>query len=326
MRVLYVLTGDEPLAQRESLDAIRLAARAQGYDERTTLSVERSFNWQQLGVESRSMSLFASKRLLELHIPSGRPGIDGSKALQALASKLPEDTVVVITLPKLDWQSEKSTWFVALEQAAVVLSFQQVAPDQLPQWIAQRLSQQGQQTDTETLEFIAHQVEGNLLAAYQEIQKLGLLYPQGALAAEAVRGAVLNVSRYDVFQLGDAMLAADRERTVRILSGLREEGTQVVALMGALVWLLRGIVRIKQAESCGENLANVMQQAKIRRDRQTLVERALRRLSLRQLQAAMGKLAEIDKIAKGIAKGDAWLEISRLCFGLASIGNRAKSH
>ena len=326
LRAFYVLTGDEPLAQRESLDAIRLAARAQGYDERITLSVERSFNWQQLSAESRSMSLFASKRLLELHIPSGKPGIDGSKALQALASKLPEDTVVVITLPKLDWQSEKSTWFVALEQAAVVLSFQQVAPDQLPQWIAQRLSQQGQQTDTETLEFIAHQVEGNLLAAYQEIQKLGLLYPQGALAAEAVRGAVLNVSRYDVFQLGDAMLAADRERTVRILRGLREEGTQVVALMGALVWLLRGIVRIKQAESLGENLANVMQQAKIRRDRQTLVERALRRLSLRQLQAAMGKLAEIDKIAKGIAKGDAWLEISRLCFGLASIGNRAKSH
>ena len=326
LRAFYVLTGDEPLAQRESLDAIRLAARAQGYDERITLSVERSFNWQQLSAESRSMSLFASKRLLELHIPSGKPGIDGSKALQALASKLPEDTVVVITLPKLDWQSEKSTWFVALEQAAVVLSFQQVAPDQLPQWIAQRLSQQGQQTDTETLEFIAHQVEGNLLAAYQEIQKLGLLYPQGALAAEAVRGAVLNVSRYDVFQLGDAMLAADRERTVRILRGLREEGTQVVALMGALVWLLRGIVRIKQAESLGENLANVMQQAKIRRDRQTLVERALRRLSLRQLQAAMGKLAEIDKIAKGIAKGDAWLEISRLCFGLATIGNRAKNH
>jgi DNA polymerase-3 subunit delta len=136
----------------------------------------------------------------------------------------------------------------------------------------------------------------------------------------------LNVSRYDVFQLGDAMLAADRERTVRILRGLREEGTQVVAMMGALVWLLRGVVRIKQAESLGENLANVMQQAKIRRDRQTLVERALRRLSLRQLQAAMGKLAEIDKIAKGIAKGDAWLEISRLCFGLATIGNRAKSH
>jgi len=326
LRALYVLTGDEPLAQRESLDAIRLAARNQGYDERTTLTVERSFNWQQLDAESRSMSLFASKRLLELHIPSGKPGIDGSKALQALAGKPPEDTVVVITLPKLDWQSEKSTWFVALEQAAVVMSFQQVTPDQLPQWIAQRLSQQGQQTDTETLEFIAHQVEGNLLAAYQEIQKLGLLYPQGVLAAEAVREAVLNVSRYDVFQLGDAMLAADSERTVRILRGLREEGTQVVALMGALVWLLRGIVRIKLAESRGENLANAIQQAKIRRDRQLLVERALRRLSLRQLQAAMGKLAEIDKIAKGIAHGDAWLEISRLCFGLATIGNRAKSH
>jgi DNA polymerase-3 subunit delta len=174
----------------------------------------------------------------------------------------------------------------------------------------------------ETLHFLAHQVEGNLLAANQEVQKLGLLYPEGELSDELVREAVLKVSRYDAFQLGDAILAGDPSRTVRILQGLQDEGEQAVAVMNPLMWVLRPLVRIKQAEARGENINNAMTNARIYGDRQSLVKRALSRLSLRQLEAALQKLADIDRTAKGVMQGDAWLEISRLCFGLARVRSR----
>jgi DNA polymerase III subunit delta len=322
LRPLYILAGDEPLSMMESIDAIRQAARQQGYDERQSLSAERNFDWQQLTANRNALSLFASRRLLEVHIPSGKPGIEGSKALQDYAVHLPDDTVTLITLPKLDKAAQASAWFSALESAAVVVPLQAVGIERLPQWIGRRLQGQGQQADAATLEFLANQVEGNLLAAHQEIQKLGLLYPPGSLDAEAVREAVLNVSRFDVFQLGDALLAGDAPRTAKILQGLEAEGIQPLALLGVLAWLLRGVLRVKLAETRGENLANAMQQAKIWGDRQTVVRRMLGRVSLKQLQAAMLKMAEIDKIAKGIAQGRPWLEISRLCIGLARTGSR----
>lgn len=322
LQALYVLVGDEPLAQRESLDAIRAAARAQGFDERNSLIVERYFNWQQLQSYGQSISLFASRRLLEINIPSGKPGVDGGKALQALANKAILDTCVVIILPKLEREAKSSAWFTALEKQAVTIAIDEVDAANLPKWIANRLAQQGQHTNQQTLEFLAHQVEGNLLAANQEVQKLGLLYPQGELAEATVREAVLNVSRYDAFQLGEAVLAGDAERTVRILQSLQDEGENAVAVMNPLMWALRPLVRIKQAEMRGENVANAMTSARIYGDKQAIVKRALARLSLRQLEAALQKLADIDRTAKGAMLGDAWLEISRLCFGLARVRGR----
>lgn len=329
LRPLYILTGDEPLALKEGVDAIRQAARRQGYDERLSYTAERYFDWKQLKASSQSISLFASRRLLELHIPSGKPGVEGSKALQEFAVNLPGDTVALMTLPKLDKAGQGSAWFSALEKVGVVVPLQTVEIERLPRWIGNRLQAQGQQVDEATLEFLANQVEGNLLAAHQEIQKLGLLYPAGPLDPEAVREAVLNVSRFDVFQLGDALLAGDPARTAKILQGLEAEGAQPLALLGVLAWLLRGVTRVKLAETRGENLANAMQQAKIWGDRQGQVKRMLARVSLRQLQAAMLKMAEIDKICKGIAPGKPWLELSRLCIGLARSGTRrpaARSH
>lgn len=319
---LYVLMGDEPLAQRECLDAIRLAARAAGHDERTQLVVERHFNWQQVTAFGQAISLFASRRILEIAIPTGKPGVDGSKVLQALAAEAIPDTVTIIILPKLEREAKNSAWFAALENQAVSLALLEIAPSALPQWIAERLAQQQQKADQDTLEFIAHQVEGNLLAAHQEIQKLGLLYPAGQLDGAEVRAAVLNVSRYDAFQLGDAVLTGDSEHTVRILQGLREEGAQPVAVMSALAWVLRGLVKVKFAETQGGNVSSAMQQARIYGERQNQVRRALSRLSMRQLEAALQKLGEIDKAAKGLLHQDPWLEISRLCFGLARIGKR----
>jgi DNA polymerase-3 subunit delta len=322
LKSLYVLMGDEPLAQRESLDAIRAAARMQGYDERNSLTVDRYFNWQQIQLYGQSISLFANLRLLEINIPSGKPGVDGGKALQALANKSIPDTCVVIILPKLDRDAANSVWFNVLEKSAVTIILNEVDVANLPQWIANRLELQGQKTSQQTLEFLAHQVEGNLLAANQEVQKLGLLYPKGELSDTIVREAVLNVSRYDAFQLGEAVLAGDTARTIRVLQGLQDEGENAVAVMSPLIWTLRPLVRIKQAEMKGENITNVMTSARIFGEKQALTKRAITRFSLKQLEAALQKLADIDKIAKGVMLGDAWLEISRLCFGLARVRGR----
>ncbi|CAN6133051.1 HolA DNA polymerase III, delta subunit [Methylophilaceae bacterium] len=322
LQALYVLVGDEPLAHRECLDAIRQAARLQGFDERNSLLVERAFNWQQIASYGASISLFASRRLLEINVPSGKPGVEGGKALQALASQALSDTTALIILPKLEREAKNSAWFSALEKQAVVINLEEVPASQLPKWIGARLAQQGQQASPATLEFLAHQVEGNLLAANQEVQKLGLLHPAGELSDDAVRQAVLNVSRYDAFQLGEAVLAGDSARTVRILQGLQDEGENAVAVMNPLMWVLRPLLGIKQAELRGENVMQAMTSARIYGERQALVKRALSRLSLRQLEAALQKLADIDKTAKGVMPGDAWLEISRLCFGLAGVRAR----
>jgi DNA polymerase-3 subunit delta len=324
VKPLYILSGDEYLAHRESLDAIRAAARVQGVSERESLTVERNFNWQQLAAYGQALSLFATLRLLEINIPSGKPGIEGSKALQALAEAGMPDTVVMVILPELDWREQKSAWFMALESAGVLIEMKEVAPAQLPSWISQRLAQQKQHTDGDTLAFIAHQVEGNLLAAHQEIQKLGLLYPAGELKVEDVRAAILNVSRFDPSQLSDAVLLGNLSRTVRILQGLQDEGIQPIVVMNPLLWALKPLVKVKQAEARGEALNSAMASAKIFGEKQTLAKRAIARLSLKQLEAAHAKLAEIDKTVKGLLQGDAWLEISRLCFGLARIKARTR--
>ncbi len=319
---LYVLVGDEPLAQSECLDAIRQAARKAGADERTGFIVERYFNWQSITQFSQALSLFSSLRILEISIPSGKPGVDGGKALTDLAANIIADTTTIIILPSLEREAKNSAWFGNLQQAAVLIELKEIAPNQLPQWLAARLKLQNQNTDATSLAFIANQVEGNLLAAHQEIQKLGLLYPAGEISAEAVRESVLNVSRFDAFQLGEAVLAGDAARTSRILQGLQDEGENAVAVMNPLMWALRPLVSLKQAEARGENVMNAMTNARIFGDRQNLVKRALARLSLRQLEAALQKLCDIDRTAKGVMQGDAWLELSRLCFGLAKVRGR----
>ena len=319
---LYVLVGDEPLAQSECLDAIRQAARKAGADERSSFMVERNFNWQQIQQFGQALSLFSSLRLLEIHIPNGKPGVDGGKALTELAANAIPDCTTIIVLPSLEREAKNSAWFNALQSASTLIELKEIAPTQLPAWLAGRLATQNQSTDATSLAFIANQVEGNLLAAHQEIQKLALLYPAGEISAEAVREAVLNVSRFDAFQLGEAVLAGDAARTSRILQGLQDEGENAVAVMNPLMWVLRPLVRIKQAEARGENLMNAMTNARIFGDRQNLVKRALARLSIRQLEAALQKLCDIDRTAKGVMQGDAWLELSRLCFGLSKVRNR----
>lgn len=314
---IFVLAGDEPLSITEAKDRIRFAARQHGAQERGSFTAERYFNWQQISQFTQSFSLFAERRILEIHIPTGKPGVDGAKALIELARQPLTDLTVIITLPAPDRDISNSAWFEALTQAGVLLQLNQIPLAQLPAWIAERLAMQQQQADEASRQFIAHQVEGNLLAAYQEIQKLGLLYPPGMLSAEAIQQCVLNVARFDVSQLGEAMLSGDQSRTLRIIQGLREEGETAVAVMNPLVWLFRPLLQVRLAMAQGQSEQQAFTQARLFGDRQSLIKRALGRLPQKHIEAALTKLAEIDRIAKGVAQGDAWLELSRLCTGIA---------
>ena len=217
LKPLYIVTGDDPLLTMEAADEIRAQAKQADYLEREVLAVETGFSWSQLRTSGASMSLFASKRVLELRMPGGKPGTEGAAALEAYAADLPPDTLSLMLLPKLDKRTKDSVWFSALSSAGVVVETYTIELDALPEWIARRLAVQNQSAEHDTLRFLAESVEGNLLAAHQEIQKLGLLYPPRQLSFDEVSEAVLNVARFDVFQLGDAMLLGDAARAARIL-------------------------------------------------------------------------------------------------------------
>jgi len=307
---LYVIASDEHLLALEAADKIRRAARAHGYTERDVLSVERTFKWGELLAANQALSLFGDKKLIELRIPTGKPGRDGGQALQDYAAALNPDNITLITLPKLDWQTAKSAWVTALQQAAVWIDIPLVERAQLPNWLGMRLATQKQSANRECLDFIADRVEGNLLAAHQEIRKLGLLYPEGQLSFEQVHDAVLNVARYDVFKLNEAMLTGDAARLVRMLEGLKGEGEALPLVLWAVAEEIRTLLKLKAGVAQGRPLGQLTKEYRIWGPRERLIEPALRRLRLSTLEEALQEAAQIDKMVKGLrAKafaGDAW--------------------
>ncbi|TFV88160.1 DNA polymerase III subunit delta [Oxalobacteraceae bacterium OM1] len=307
---LYVITSDEHLLALEAADRIRKTARAQGYSEREVLVAERYFKWGELLAANQSQSLFGDRKLIELRIPSGKPGKDGGQALQEYVGALNPDNVTLITLPKLDWQTAKTAWVGALQQAGVYLDIPLVERAQLPQWIGNRLAAQRQSVERQSLDFIADRVEGNLLAAHQEIQKLALLYLEGKLSFEQVQDAVLNVARYDVFKLNEAMLAGDAARLVRMVDGLKGEGEALPLVLWAVAEEIRTLLKIKSGMAVGKPVAMLLKEYRIWGPRERLMEPALRRLKLSTLEAALQEAAQVDKMVKGLrAKafaGDAW--------------------
>jgi len=318
---LYVITSDEHLLALEAADKIRRAARAQGYSEREVLTVERSFKWGELLAANQAMSLFGDKKLIELRIPSGKPGKDGGAALQAYAKDLSPDNLTLITLPKLDWQTQKAAWVAALQQAAVYIDIPNIERNALPGWIANRLAAQGQSAERASLDFIADRVEGNLLAAHQEIQKLGLLHEPGKLAHEQVQDAVLNVARYDVFKLSEAMLSGDTARLIRMLEGLKGEGEALPLVLWAVSEEIRTLLKLKAGMAQGRPLPALLKEYRIWGPRERLMEPALRRISLPTLEAAMQQAAQVDRMVKGLrAKafaGDQWDAMLQLALRVA---------
>ncbi len=318
---LYVISSDEHLLALEAADRIRRAARASGYTERDVLTVERSFKWGELLAANQALSLFGDKKLIELRIPSGKPGKEGGAALQAYAKDLSPDNLTLITIPKLDWQTAKAAWVTALQQAAVYIDIPVVERSALPGWIGTRLAAQGQTADRQSIDFIAERVEGNLLAAHQEIQKLGLLHEPGKLTFEQVHDAVLNVARYDVFKLSEAMLAGDSARLVRMLEGLKGEGEALPLVLWAVAEEIRTLLKLKAALAQGRPLGVLLKEQRIWGPRERLMEPALRRLSLATLEQALQDAAQVDKLVKGLrAKGfagDAWDAMLQLALTVA---------
>ncbi|HSS47124.1 MAG TPA: DNA polymerase III subunit delta [Burkholderiales bacterium] len=323
LKSLYTVHGDEPLLALEAADQIRSAAKQAGFAEREIFTAEPGCDWQRLAISSQSLSLFADKKLVELRIPSGKPGVEGTQAIESFCSAAGPDLMGLVLLPKLDGQIKNSKWFGALQQHGEVVNASAVERGRLPQWIAGRLAVQAQNADSDTLQFIADRVEGNLLAAHQEVQKLGLLYPAGPLSFEQVRVAVLEVARYDVFKLGEAMLAADAVRFARILEGLRGEGTAPPLILWALAEETRALLKIVMGLEQGRPLPQLLREARVWGARQEGMQRAVKRLRKKMLEEALLHAARLDRMIKGLASGNVWDEFTQLglrfCSGPAGV-------
>ena len=318
MRPLYVVYGDEPLLVIEAADAIRAKARQRGYSEREVLTVLPHFDWEQLLAAGGNLSLFGDRKLIDLRIPTGKPGKEGGAALQAWCRNLSPDNLLLVTLPELDWREEKAVWFTTLVNAGVAIKLNAPPLAELPGWIAGRLRRQQQSADLDSLKFIAERVEGNLLAAHQEIQKLGLLYPTGALSMAQVREAVLNVARYDIDGLREALLAGDVGRLCRTLDGLMHEGEAPPLVLWAMSEEIRALTVLRLGLDQGKPLDQLLKEAKVWGPRLHPVKKALQRLSTATLEAALQHAGKIDRLAKGIGQGNIWEEFLRLGLRLSA--------
>lgn len=318
LKPLYVVYGDALLLVIEAADSIRAAARLAGFAERDILVAEQHFKWAELSACTQNLSLFAERKVVDLRMPTGKPGTEGGQALQDYVAHQNDDVLTLITLPKLDWTAQKTQWFNALERHGVLICADDIPRSQLPGWLSGRLLRQDQSTDKLTLEFLADRCEGNLLAAFQEIQKLGLLFPAGAVSFEQVKEAVMDVARYDIFKLSEAMLAGDAARYAHILDGLRAEGTATVLVLWAISEDVRTLGKVLSAMQRGGNLRDAMRDMRVRRDKQNLIENAARRLRLLHIERAIGHAAKVDKTIKGLRQGDVWDELLQLGLRIAT--------
>jgi DNA polymerase III subunit delta len=301
---IYALHGDEPLLILEAADLIRQKALSCGFDEREVLTVLPGFDWEQLVSANCSMSLFGGKKLIDLRIPNGKPGREGSAALQTYCAHLSPDNLLLITLPELDWKEEKAAWITALGHRGGIVKLSAPSLGELPGWIASRLRRQHQKAGRDALTFMAERVEGNLLAAHQEIQKLALLYPQGELTFDQIRDAVLNVARYSIDNLREAFLAGDVPRYARTLRGLQHEGEALPLILWALAEEIRALIVIKAGLDGGKSLDGLFKLAKVWGPRQNAIRSAVHRLKLPCLQTKLRQLMHADQSAKGLGGRD----------------------
>ncbi|HEX5339591.1 MAG TPA: DNA polymerase III subunit delta [Gammaproteobacteria bacterium] len=312
---VYLIAGEEPLQRDEAADAVRAAARAQGYTEREVFEADRVFDWNLLRNAGASLSLFASRRVLDVRLASAKPGDEGAETLTAYAADPAPDTILLVTCGKLERGG--GAWAAALEQAGVMVQVWPVDARQLPAWLESRLRSRGLIPDADAVALLAERVEGNLLAAVQEVEKLLLLRGPGPVDAEAIRDASSDSARFDPFKLADAALAGERARTVRILAGLRQEGTEPPAIIGALTYALRELAnlawQIEAGSSTQQALGRVWQQ------RRPLYQQALKRGTAHDWQRLLARAARVDRISKGQLRGQPWDELLHLAGRMAGV-------
>ena len=321
---LYCVSGDEPLLAEESMDAIRAAGRTAGFAERDVLHASGKFDWSQLAAAASSLSLFAARRIIEIRLPGGKPGREGGEALRAHAAAASDDVLTLIVLPRLDRATRSSAWASALEAAGAWIDVRRIERDQLPAWLRARLQRQRQNAAPETLEFLADQIEGNLLAARQEITKLGLLYPPGELTLEQVSDAVQDVARYEVFDLPAAMLEGDAAHAMRILGVLRAEGAALPLLLWAVTEEVRALLRAHAVLAAGRPVATLAREMRMWPGRDRKLEAAAGRVPAPIATTLLARCADIDRLGKGLRApardSDPWLELAEVVLDLASDG------
>jgi DNA polymerase III subunit delta len=303
---VYVVHGDETLLALEAGDQIRAAARAAGFDQREVFVADAGFRWDAFAAAYRNLGLFGERRLIDLSIPSGKPGVEGARMLEDYAANPAPDTLALVTLPRLDRTQAGSAWFVALEQSGASIAVYPIDRQELPHWLAERLARQRQRVGEQTLQFLADATEGNLLAAKQEVDKLGLLLPEGELEHDAVLAAVADVARFDVFQLSEAWLAGDRPRALRILAALEAAGEGVPLILWQLGEDLHALAGVFAASTTGTPIAMAVRNARVWGRRQAAMERAARRVDPATLRGLIVRLAGLDALAKGIGTGSVW--------------------
>jgi DNA polymerase III subunit delta len=305
---LYTVHGAEALLALEAADRIRDAARRSGCESREIFFAEPGVDWNRLGASGSNLSLFASKRLVEIRVPTGKPGTEGSKAITAWAAKLPDDAITLVLLPELDWQQQKSAWFNALEAAGVMVEARAITRDELPDWLAERLGRQQQRASVATLEWLADRVEGNLLAAKQEVEKLALLLPAGEITLEQIRESVTDVSRFERDTLLDAIHGGEPARVARILESLQAEGEPLPLLL----WTLAEELRTLLAYAGNQRPRRFMPP-----DRVEALQRTARKHDAASLQREVLRAHVIDRMIKGVESGDPWEAVLDLCLGIA---------
>jgi DNA polymerase-3 subunit delta len=314
---LYVIHGDEPLFAIEAGDAIRRAARRAGCEEREVFVADAGFRWDAFVAANSNLGLFGTRKLIDLRIPSGKPGVEGAKALEAWARSPNPDHIALVTLPRLDRAAQATAWFSSLCAAGVAIAVYPLERDELPAWIAGRLARQQQRATPETLAFLADRCEGNLLAARQEIEKLALLLPEGELAHDAVERAVADVARFDVFDLSAACLAGDAARVLRIIATLEAEGEGLPLLLWQLSEDIHALAAVAEATATGTPVATAIRNARVWGKRQSAMERAARRLRPAEIAPMMRALAALDATSKGIGRGNPWDDFRTLALALA---------
>jgi DNA polymerase-3 subunit delta len=314
----YVIHGDEPLFAIEAGDAIRGAARRAGCEEREVHVAEPGFKWDAFLGANANLSLFGARKLVDLRIPSGKPGVEGAKALETYAGQPNPDNTTLITLPKVDRATQASAWFAALAGAGVVIAVYPLDREDLPAWIAARLARQRQRVGPETLAFLADRCEGNLLAARQEIEKLGLLEGDGHIGHDAVLRAVTDVARHDVFQLSEAWLAGDAARAVKIIAALEAEGEGITLLLWQLGEDIHALAAVQDATAAGTPLDVAIRNARVWGKRQAALQRAARRVKASAIAPMVRALATLDAVAKGIGRGNPWDDLRTLALKLAA--------
>ncbi len=315
---MYLLSGAEPLLLDEAVDRVRTAARADGYSERSAHLADARFNWGEFLADACSRSLFASRRLVEVRMPTGKPGASGAKVLKELASAPPEDTMILVIAGLLDRSAKKSAWVRALESAGVWIDAPVLSPAEHRSWIRDRLANEGFEPEDPAVSLLAERTEGNLLSARQQIDKLSLTHEPGPLSVEAVMTAIADASRFDVFQLGSAALSQDLRRTARILAGLKRESAPLTLILWVLVRDITTLADLYWRTARGDSLPSAMGSLAIWSSRKAEFRAALKRHGARSIATLVDRSARADQVIKGARSGEPWVELEQLVFALAA--------